>query len=225
MGEAWQGIWGKRSVEGSDLPTLMAADGFDTLGACSEDAWRAYTRRVATTLGIADGDSLLEVGCGAGAFLLPFAERGHPVAGVDYAPNLVAAARAAMPAGRFTAAPAHALPEGGHDFVVSNGVFLYFPDLDYAAQVLAAMAARARTGLAVLEVPDKATEAQSLAARRGKLGAQEYAARYAGLDHLYFDRGWFAQALPGWDVTVESQAIEGYMHSPFRFNVFARRHR
>jgi hypothetical protein len=41
-----------------------------------------------------------------------------------------------------------------YDFVISNGVFHYFPDLDYAGQVLGRMIAKARRTVAIIKVSD-----------------------------------------------------------------------
>ena len=60
-----------------------------------------------------------------------------------------------MPDGDFAVAAADQLPsEPVFDAVVSFGVFMYFPDLAYADRVLAAMTAKARTAVAILDVPD-----------------------------------------------------------------------
>ena len=78
---------------------------------------------------ISAGDSIFEVGCGAGAFLYPFYQMGHRVAGIDYAQNLVHLAATVMPAAEIRLGEATALPtQQSYDVVVSNGVFLYFAD-------------------------------------------------------------------------------------------------
>ncbi len=101
----WKSVWERRKLEparGSLLAQLMAADGLDTgFGDVGERAWRAFARSVADRFGLGPGDRVLEVGCGAGAFLLDFYERGITVTGVDRSETLVGYARRAMPAARF----------------------------------------------------------------------------------------------------------------------------
>ena len=228
MTQAWASVWAARRLDpsrGSQLAQLMAADGLDTgFGSVSEESWRAFARRTSDALGLHPGDRVFEVGCGAGAFLLDLYERGIHVAGLDQSAALIDMARAAMPNGAFRVADASALDEGTRaDVVLACGVFMYFPSLDYARSVIEQMAASASRAVAVLDVPDVAREAAALAHRRGTLGPDEYAARYAGLDHQYFSKAWMREVFEGCglgDVHVEDQQIPGYANAAFRFNVF-----
>jgi trans-aconitate methyltransferase len=230
MSKSWNEIWEARSLDaarGSTLAALMAADGYDTAyGALDEGAWRAFVERTAARLGIEAGASVFEVGCGAGAFLLPLHERGCRVGGLDASSSLIGYARAAMPEGRFTHAEALSLDAAErHDFVVSCGVFLYFPSLDYTRAVIAKMVASARRGVALMELGDQAKEAHAALLRRGKMGQAEYEERYRGLDHLYLDKGWVRALLAelgATDIVIEDQRIDGYANASYRFNAFAR---
>jgi 2-polyprenyl-3-methyl-5-hydroxy-6-metoxy-1,4-benzoquinol methylase len=230
MSKTWQDIWEARKLDGargSKLASLMAADGLDTgYGDVTEAAWRGFVERTATRLGVEPGASVFEVGCGAGAFLHPLHERGCRVAGLDASATLIGYARDAMPEGRFTHAEALALdPAEKHDFVLSCGVFLYFPDLDYARAVVTSMVAAARRGVAILEIGDQAKEAHAAALRRGTMGEAEYEERYRGLDHLYLDKEWLRALLAelgAKDIRIEDQDIAGYANSSYRFNAFAR---
>lgn len=222
----WRDIWAARRLEparGTALAQLLAADGFDTgFGTMPEAAWRDYVGRCAERLGITASDTVFEVGCGAGAFLYPLAERGCRVGGLDYSPALITLARAAMPNGSWQDGEAGvALPTA--DVVLASGVFLYLPSPAEAERVLISMATAARRGLMVLDVPDAARRAATEMQRRATLGESEYERRYAGLQHLYLDRDWFPPRLPGYTVAIEDQAIPGYANSAGRFNVFARR--
>lgn len=228
----WDEIWAKRTLDrgaASQLAALMAADGLDTgFGSVGEEHWRACVARVAQELRLAPGDSVLEVGCGAGAFLLPLAEQGHPVGGIDRSAALVGFAQEAMPQGWFAVGDAAALDAadvaGAWDAVVSFGVLMYFPGEEYAAGVIEAMARRARRVVALLDVPDRATEAEAIAHRIATVGGEDaYRERYAGLDHLYYDREWVAERLRATGlegVRVESQWLAGYENARWRFNAW-----
>lgn len=230
MNRTWKDIWEARRLDptrGSTLAALMAADGLDTgYGNVTEDAWRGFVERTADRMGIEPGARVFEVGCGAGAFLHPLHERGCRVAGLDASATLIGYARGAMPAGSFTHAEALALDPGErHDFVISCGVFLYFPSLDYARAVVTRMVAAASRGVAILEVGDKAKEAHAAALRRGTMGLAEYEERYRGLDHLYLDKEWLRALLAdlgATEIEIEDQDIAGYANSSYRFNAFAR---
>jgi len=223
----WERVWAKRSLDpskGTLLAQLMAADGLDTgYGNVSEESWRAFVRRTAADLALTPGDTVFEVGCGAGAFLYELDALGCAVGGLDRSAALVDAARRAIPRGRFEVGDAASLDATEPaDAVVSWGVFLYFPSLPYAARVIEQMAAKARRIVALFDLPDAALREDALAFRRGSLGEAAYNERYRGLDHLYFDRDWTAHALERCglrDVRIERSQIDGYANAAFRFNI------
>ncbi|MBF0153676.1 MAG: class I SAM-dependent methyltransferase [Magnetococcales bacterium] len=222
----WWKIWGSRQrslISGSPLAQLIAADGFDEVSQLGEQAWMDHVTRIQQRLGILPGDSLFEVGCGAGAFLYPLHLSGCVVAGIDYSEPLLAMAQQAIPTGSFTFGTAAELSQSPqYDVVLSNSVFFYFSNLEYAAAVLERMLRKARNAVAVLDVPDAATQRECLAFRQEKLGAH-YAESYRHLDHLYFDRSWFqdvaARVDSSFRCSCADQAISGYAYNRFRFNV------
>jgi SAM-dependent methyltransferase len=227
----WKAIWAQRTLDpsrSSTLARLMAADGLDTkFGSVPEESWREFVRAIAAAAEIAPGNDIFEVGCGAGAWLFDFYERGHRVGGIDASPALVAHAREFMPGGNWAVGDALEVDTSTRcDFVVSCGVFIYFDSLDYAAAVLRKMAIKARRGVLILDVPDRAKRDQALAFRQGSLGPAEYRERYQGLDHFYYEKRWFDEELRGLGLTaisIEDQKIDGYANSAFRFNVIGRK--
>jgi trans-aconitate methyltransferase len=225
--QTWEHIWEARTLdatEPSELRRLLAADGFEGLGAVDESAWREYVARIGEALGIVPGDSLYDVGCGAGAFLYPWRDAGIRLGGLERSNTLAGFARAALPKACIDVGEAARLDvHEQYDVVVSNGVFLYFPSLDYASAVLARMVKKARRAVAVLDVPDEAHRAETLARRRAMLGPS-YDERYRGLDHLYVARDWFADGLRSLGATrieITDQTLAGYAHASVRYNVVA----
>ncbi len=208
------------------LRRLMDGGGMDSgFARVDEEAWRAFGDRIGRALDLGAGDSVFDVGCGAGAFLYGFHERGLDVAGLDRSPELIALAAEALPGGRFAVAGAAELePQPQVDAVVSMGAFLYFPSHAYAERVLDRMVRKARRAVAVLDVPDAATQAAALAEReRVAGGPAAYAERYAGLDHRYYEREWLAEALRARGLSrvhVEGEDIQGYGNAPYRFNAW-----
>ena len=231
MTRSWKDVWAARQLgdgKTTVLERLMAADGLDTgFGNVTEETWRDLAVRTAETLDIGPGRSVFEVGCGSGAFLYPLYENGYVVGGLDQSQALVHYAAQVMPAGRWTQGDASSLDPGEPwDVVLACGVFMYFPDLDYACGVLARMAAKATHGIAILDVPDLDKKDEALASRRGSLDEAEYQAKYEGLDHLFYDRGWMLRALTEIGlkaVQIEDQRLDGYQNARLRFNAYARR--
>jgi trans-aconitate methyltransferase len=224
----WQEIWEKKpddQTATSTLAMLLSANGYDTLGAVTPTAWTGHVHRIASRVALQDSESVFDVGCGAGAFLWPFHERGHRVGGLDYSSRQIARARAAMPqVADFTVGEAISLAKRStYDAVIACGTFLYFSDLHYAEGVLQRMAAKAERTIAILDLPDQTKKDEILRWREGTLGKETYHQRYAGLSHLYYAKEWFQHLFErmGVDYAIEDQAFEGYNHARFRFNVFA----
>lgn len=229
MTRTWKTVWDARTLDRakpSVLERLMEADGLDTgFGNVSEASWRRFAIGIGTRVGASAGTRIFEVGCGAGAFLYPLYESGCTVGGLDQSAALIGFAREAMPNGQWTVADAADMASiDRSDIVLACGVFMYFASLEYARQVLAEMTKKAARKVAILDVPDLAKRDAALAFRRGSLGEAEYAARYAGLDHLFYERAWMQQTLVelgARSVVIEDQMVEGYQNAPFRFNAFA----
>lgn len=227
MSSGWDAIWEARGLDvsaGSMLQALMTAGGRDTeFGRVDEESWLTYVRRITTQLDLEPNSSVFEVGCGAGAFLYDLYRSGYQVSGIDRSTSLVSYARQTMPSGTFEVADAGELATfPPADAVVSCEAFLYFSSLPYADRVIGRMASKASHVVAVLGVPDAAKESEALARRRELAGGRDaYAARYRGLDHLYFDRDWLVSTLKNHglvDVHVEDQEIEGYHNALYRFD-------
>ena len=224
----WHEIWEKKrddETATSTLSMLLSADGYDTLAAITPTAWTEHIHRIASRISLRTGDSVFDVGCGAGAFLWPFREKGHRVGGLDYSSRQIDRARAAMPqVADFTVGEARALADQpAYDAVMACGTFLYFPDLPYAEAVFRRMAAKAERTIAILDLPDLAKKDEILLWRERTLGKKTYRERYAGLNHLYYAKEWFRNLLEqmDFDYAIEDQAFEEYNHARFRFNVFA----
>jgi trans-aconitate methyltransferase len=182
-------------------------------------------RHWSSELGLGPGASVFEVGCGAGAFLYELDCEGCVVGGIDQSETLVRLAREALPAGTFDVADASELdPTEPADAVVSCGMFPYLPSLDDARAVIVRMTGKARRAVAILDIPDRATQELALRYRKASAGGDAaYAERYRGLEHRYYERAWVVQTLQQSGlirVQVADQSLPGYGNAPFRFNAW-----
>lgn len=221
--ESWLDIWKRKGMAAAgkavyETGDLFAADGFDgVMAQTSAAAQEHIARMIRERLEIRAGIRVLEVGCGAGAVLSLLRDTCGRFAGVDYSAPHLQIARKVLPEVRFVAAGASALPfaDGVFEAAFSYGVFLYFPDLDYASAVLREMRRVTSQGspMLILDIPD--------ASRRE---ACELARRAAGAalspPHCYYPKSFFEDfaARNGISVMIEDQAVPGYANSRFRFN-------
>jgi SAM-dependent methyltransferase len=221
--ESWLEVWRRKGRAASGRSSyltgdLFAADGFDGAMAQTDAAAQGHIRRlIVENLRIEAGMRVLEVGCGAGAVLSLLVDTGAALTGADYSEPHVAIARKVLPGVDLRIGEAGVLPFDAavFDAVFSYGVFLYFPDLAYAARVLAEMLRVARPGapLLIMDIPDEATHEECEVARRN-------AGASTNPPHCYYPRAFFerfaAEQLRS--CRVFDQQVPGYLNSRFRFN-------
>lgn len=221
--ESWLEVWRRKGRAASGRLSyltgdLFAADGFDGAMAQMDAPAQSHIRRlIVESVRIETGMRVLEVGCGAGAVLSLLADTGAALTGVDYSEPHIAIARKVLPGVDLRVGEAAVLPfdAAAFDAVFSYGVFLYFPDLAYAARVLAEMLRVGRPGapLLVMDIPDEATRAECDVARRN-------AGASMNPPHCYYPRAFFERfaAEHVRSCRVFDQRVPGYGNSRFRFN-------
>lgn len=60
--------------------------------------------------------------------------------------------------------------------------------------------------------------------RKGDMSEEEYSQKYAGLNHLFFDRGEIFRLIKSLgfrQIIIEDQHIDGYINNECRFNIIA----
>lgn len=226
----WKEIWARRTPvaeETLDLAALIKLDGFDTGAGRIEAAdWQTYAGVIAKKLTLKNGDSVYELGCGAGAFLFALRQLYTlKVGGLDYSSALIEAASRAMPDGDFIADEAKSVEtETQYDYVISNSVFHYFSHA-YAAEVMAGMIKKSKIAVAIMEIPDIQTKQEAEILRRDTLTIEAYEKKYAGLEHTYYERDWFIKqaALHGCACEAFDGCVPNYAQNQFRFGVLIKK--
>ena len=221
---SWRMIWNNRQpARRFDLADLIKLNGFDGDGTSfTPDAWLQYIATFQTKIPIDPSDSIFEFGCGCGAFLMPFYEKGHEVGGVDYSEVLISVARTNMINAELRLQNVNE-PCGAkfYDIVVSHSVFHYFESYDFARIICRNMIQKSSKKVAILDVPNMQLKKESERARA--LAQTSDGARRIRNDvrHLYFKKEWFEKVAKDEKVDIEiiDQAVEGYVNSRYRYNV------
>jgi hypothetical protein len=112
-------------------------------------------------------------------------------------------------------------PDAPFDLVLSCGAFIYFESFEYAEAVLRRMLQKAIKAVGIFDVSDLALKPEAEKFRQDGMGAEAYAAAYAGLVHRYYPKSFFVDiaSAAGYRLRIFPQAIDGYQNSPFRYNV------
>lgn len=231
MKDVWRETWAKRVAsvdERGVLSALIHANGFDQgCGAYTPDQWISMAEAWSQSLSIQKGGSILEVGCGAGAFLYALQLTSEIQAfGYDYSPSLIQSAQKYL-VGEFFASEAIVNPFSGQlfDAVISHSVFHYFPTVDYARAVVKEMAKSLRAGgkIALLDLNDATFENDYQSERmKGFRSVEEYEEKYRHHKHLFLRKEEVADWLDQdgiTDVQFLPHPVEQYGNARFRFNV------
>jgi ubiquinone/menaquinone biosynthesis C-methylase UbiE len=226
----WKSIWEKKGNVTADnvgLTNLIAIDGFDTgAGEFPVDSWLSFVEDTKIKLRLKKEQKILEVGCGAGAFLLPVYNSGMVVYGIDYSKSHIQLCAKIMKLGTFKVSEANNIPfeDEFFDAVVSNSVFQYFDDLEYAENVVSEIGrVLKKTGCAaILDLNDIDKKEKYESIRRKKLGDKQYDRLYENLKHQFYKKEWFDNVANnrGLKCKIQDQNINGYDNSKFRYNVF-----
>ncbi|MDA9337361.1 class I SAM-dependent methyltransferase [Planktomarina temperata] len=197
MTNKWRKIWGNKVCdnENIELSELIKLDGFDSgFTGYSEQEWKDMTADAAMRSNLKSGDTILEVGCGSGAFLYCLdAKYDVRVYGLDYSRSLIDVAKKVIPTAHFTVSDAksYSYELNFFDKIYSHCVFFYFESYEYAFSVLKKCYSGLKVGgsLCLMDLNDFLTQAEYLAERHTAFGSkEEYNKKYDGLGHLFFDK-------------------------------------
>lgn len=132
--ENWKEIWERKGTE--DTTDLRVLDGSERH---PQGLDIKITKKLVERLGIKKSDRVLEVGCGAGMLAQHLRNYCNYI-GIDYSISLIKK-HEEMLGNEVYVAEANNLPFEADTFdaVFSWGVFLYFPNQDYARQTIAEM--------------------------------------------------------------------------------------
>lgn len=219
----WEDIWNNRKIEiESDvLTTLFKADGYDSgAGLMTKEIMNTYSMYIINSMGIRPGNSVFEIGCGAGALLYSMSHNGILINGCDYSEALIKIVNQFLN-GTFYVSHANSFcTDVMYDYVFSAGVFHYFHTYDYAIDVVKRMLCISKNSIAVFDIPDLEKKDESESKRRK--ADENYDIKYNELRHLYYDKTWWLNLANelGCDMHIEDQCMKRYENSKFRYNVF-----
>lgn len=225
--KVWHEIWQRKYGEGASPEAgaeIHTRDGFDSLSA---QQWKRLVRYFIDKLAITEHDDVVEIGCGAGAFL-EHIPRCRTLSGVDYSECAIQQIGRRLE-GTFAAAEASAIPFGDRSFdvTISWSVFFYFDSLEYAQKALHEMIRITRDGgrIFVGDVNDLEKKEIALKLRRRSRSTRKK--RWVinePTDQLFFDKNFFMSFavrnnmnITFYDEDVEELAF--YENSPYRYSL------
>lgn len=236
----WKSVWEKRAADfdilrGNDAKNIMIelkrCNGFDVVGdgltyESILEQYKSIKENLSMTAEnkIIPITSVYEVGAGSGANLFLFEQEGIRCGGIDYSKSLVEISRSVLRSEDLVCDEAihmDVLPE--YDAVLSNSVFSYFPDEEYALEVLEKVALKAKRSIGLIDIHDKEKETAFKEYR--KQNVEDYEERYKDLPKLFYTKEFFIDFAKrhGMDIRFTDSDIAGYWNNEFVFNCYLRK--
>ena len=218
----WKSIWNTK-IENSEknfsLKDLINLNGYDSHSAkISPKEWNKYTNFFIKKFKLKPSNSILDIGCGSGAFLVPFYKKNISCYGLDYSEPLIKISKKNMPKANFftyEASNLKKLQKYNFDFIFICSVFQYFPDLAYAKKVIKQLKliSNKNTKIFILDVPDNNKYSKWRQYIKNVIGYRSYIAQYGNLKHCWYNKKVLKRI-------IEKENFKVKIFNQFRFNAF-----
>lgn len=231
----WKDIWEKREdgfdhIDMTDTKSvfleLKRIDGFDVIGGGIpyEELIKQNSEIIGRLSKHSGISSVFDVGCGCGANLYLFMNDGLKIGGIDYSTAQIGIARKIFKEEQveeLLCGEAKNMPTGiRYDAVVSNSVFSYFPDEEYAIEVLDKMLMKSEKSMALVDIHN--TDKKDAFVEYRRKTVENYDEKYRDLHKFFYRKDFFS----GWarrndlEIAFYDSDIEGYWNNQFVFDVY-----
>ncbi len=230
MNRRWHTIWSSRVFDNpSSMDALIALNGFDT-GAMTvhNSEWNLNAQKIAAKMGIQSGDSVYEIGCGCGAFLLALKKCiDITVGGGDYSEPLIEVAKKILPQSTFEVVSATELNTSvQYDHAIAHSM-LHYLTLDEASVAIERLILKSKKVIGLFDLPDVNLQLDAENFRKKNLPEGEYEQKYQGLTHTYFAKDWLIALItkiaPTSSIELIPSSLEINPQSKYRFGMIVRK--
>lgn len=232
---AWKNIWNNRThlitESQSDFMYMKYLNGFDVIeGQLNEQDFKnqilsilKYFEEHKYTL-----HTLFEVGCGSGANFMVAQEYGLKTGGLDYSQSLIEVAQKYLD-DKFTIEliqdeAVNLDSTLQYDLILSNSVFSYFANEDYAEETLNKMVKKSKIGIVLLDIHDIEKEEQYDEYREQTI--PNYQERYRGLSKLFYPKQFFIDFAEKQNLKLEIKKsyLKNYWNPEFVYDCYFVKH-
>lgn len=226
----WKVIWHRKHKikNPNNLKILLKLNGYEsTTSSVNSQEWKKYTNYFIKKYKIGKSTNILDIGCGSGAFLIPFYKKGSNCFGIDYSKELIKYCKINMPKGKFIVSDASNLSKlngKNFDMIFVNSVFQYFKNLNYSKKVLRNIISISgkNTKIFLLDIPDKSKYKRWKEYIINKFSKKFFESSYSKLKHQFYQKKMFKDFFKqrNFEVKISDQKLIKKVNSKFRFNVF-----
>lgn len=218
----WNDIWNKKYNTCRDKELHISA-GFDDL---SYPQWKKLTQFFINKVGFSSSSSVLEVGCGSGAFLKELNVKS--LSGIDQSSEAISKINTTLN-GDFKISEASKIPfdDKYFDIVFSFSVFFYFNDFNYARETINEMCRVLKQNgkIFIGEISDiEKKEIANQLRDESHLQREKHRITKKNTDHLYFPKSFFKEIARSKNMNIEIidqdiPELDFYNNASYRFSV------
>jgi ubiquinone/menaquinone biosynthesis C-methylase UbiE len=229
----WKKIWNKNAkvIKPKNLNDLLRLNGHSSATSeINQKEWKKYINYFIKKYNIQQNQSILEIGCGCGAFLYFFFKKNIKCFGIDNSEKLIKIVKKNFKKDNFHVGEANNLSKIKNkkiDFIFVNSVFHYFKNSKYAKQVLDEILriSHLETKIIILDVPDKKKYKLWKRSAIKKIGFSEFKKTYRNLKHKFYEKKFFYNYASSkkLNISIFNQTLIKKENSKSRFNIFLNR--
>jgi 2-polyprenyl-3-methyl-5-hydroxy-6-metoxy-1,4-benzoquinol methylase len=230
----WKKIWDKRGVSLENgrkeeiLVAMKKAAGFDLVEEGLNfnsflEQWKRIDKNVSFSYDNRKISSVYEVGCGAGAnlYFYQIMKKKYRLGGIDYSESMINSAKKFIKTNDLKIGEAIEIDVNPkYDVVISNGVFPYFENYEYAEVVLEKMYEKCNNSIAILDIFDINLKEEFIKYRKSII--EDYDEKYKNLDKLFFGKEFFIKfaEVHNMDIKFGKADIKNYYNDKFVFDCY-----
>ena len=229
MKKNWLQVWKKKSnlPFSKNYKTLLEMNGWDTgVSSFSIYEWKKFINLIIKKFKITKADNVFEIGCGSGAFLLPFYKKDINCFGTDYSLKFIKSCKKLMKKGVFIKSEANNLKKFKKykfNYVFIHSVFQYFDNIKYADQVMSQLKEITQKGtkIFILDIPNLKKKKMWKKDMIKAIGKIEFYKKYSNFNHLFYPMSFFQKFCKKNDFSLSS-ILEFKLKkqsSKYRFNL------
>ncbi len=228
----WLSVWNKkgRNLKSKKIQDLLNANGHDSfMGSINKKYWLKYIKHKIKSIKLKKKQNILEYGCGSGAFLSYFYNKGFNLFGIDYSKSQIKKSREYFPKIKFKIGEISEIDTFGvkFDFIFSNVVFHYFDNYLYAKSLIYKMLENLKPdgSIFIINIPDKDKERLFKRQLINQIGNKEFKKKYSNHTHLFYKKIFFKKIANKKNLKIKifNENLKFSKNFDYRYNVILKK--
>tara|TARA_B100000767_G_scaffold125759_1_gene119900 strand:- start:940 stop:1770 length:831 start_codon:yes stop_codon:yes gene_type:complete len=228
----WLAVWNKngKNLILKKTQDLLNANGHNSpMGTLNKDEWLNYVKDKIKKIKLKKNENILEYGCGSGAFLSYFYNKGFNLYGIDYSRYQIQKARKYFSKIKFKTGEISKIDSFNvkFNFIFSNLTFHYFDNYSYAKALIDKMIKNLKSNgsIFITNIPDKDKEQLFKKELINQIGIKEFKKKYSYHTHLFYKKLFFKQIAKKNNLKIKifNESLKFSKNFKYRYNVILKK--